>query len=197
MKLTQTVEILRTGTFPDSREWKAAIAEVKAAIRAVVWPRGSAWFTINPSRGRGRGEGNGVKPIKEACMLALAKSRWSTDERHNPLRLDAVKPTADGRSIGLEWETGNISSSHRSINRLLDGNRRGLVAAGILIVPTRALYQYLTDRVGNLPELEPYFDLWREMTWRNGSLLIVAVEHDTTSEKVPRIAKGTDGRALL
>jgi hypothetical protein len=140
------------------------MAEVKAAIRAVVWPRGSSRFTINPSRGRGRGEGNGVKPIKEACMLALTKSGWSTDERHNPLRLDAVKPTADGRSIGLEWETGNISSSHRSINRLLDGNRRGLVAAGVLIVPTRALYRYLTDRVGNLSELKPYFDLWREMT---------------------------------
>jgi len=94
MKLAKIVELLRAGTFPDSQEWRRALSEVKAAIGAVVWPPGTVSFTINPSRGRGRGKGNGVKPIKQGCMPWLAKSGWNTDERHNPLRLDAVKPTA-------------------------------------------------------------------------------------------------------
>ena len=46
-------------------------------------------------------------------------------------------------------------------------------------------------------ELEPYFDLWRSVAFSNGSLAVVAVEHDRTSRRVKRIAKGTDGRALV
>ena len=173
------------------------MSEVAYAISAVVWPSGASQFTINPSRGKRRGQGNGVRPIKLGCMLALEKSGWSIDEKHHPLRLDAVKAVPGGRFIGLEWETGNISSSHRAINRLMLGNQRGQVAAGILVVPTRDLYRYLTDRVGNLTELEPYFELWQRWPWQNGSLVIIAVEHDTTSAAVPRIEKGTDGRALI
>jgi len=60
------------------------------------------------------------------------------------------------------------------------------------------LYRYLTDRVGNFTELEPYFDLWRDAAgWKEGVLAILAVEHDGIDPKVPRISKGTDGRALV
>ena len=38
---------------------------------------------------------------------------------------------------------------------------QGEVSGGVLIVPSRAMYRYLTDRVGNVKELEPYYDLWR------------------------------------
>jgi len=30
-----------------------------------------------------------------------------------------------------------------------------------LVLPSRKLYPYLTDRIGNYEELEPYFDVWR------------------------------------
>ena len=63
-------------------------------------------------------------------------------------------------------------------------------------MPTRKMYRYLTDRVGNFQELEPYFPLWRALKVKEGLLGIIAVEHDAVSLDVPRIEKGTDGRAL-
>jgi len=131
-------------------------------------------------------------------MLTLSKLGWSIDERKNPLRLDAIKPLTSKTAFGVEWETGNISSSHRAINRLFLGHKQDVLVGGVLIVPTRSLYRYLTDRVGNFAELELYFDLWKDAAgWKEGVLAIVAVEHDDTDPKVPRISKGTDGRALV
>ena len=98
--------------------------------------------------------------------------------------------------IVVEWETGNISSSHRSMNKLTMLLTDGAIAAGPLVVPSRALYVYLTDRIGNIRELEPYFRLWKSVPCGKGVLEIVVIEHDATSENVPRIPKGTDGRAL-
>ena len=63
--------------------------------------------------------------------------------------------------------------------------------------PTRAMYRYLTDRVGNYPEIEPYFPLWRALRIEEGLLAVIAIEHDAVSKSVARIPKGTDGRALL
>lgn len=197
MRLTETIELISTGPFAKSAEWRTIKAEISGAISAVVWPPKTSRFIIHDSVGRGRGQGNGVKPIKEACMITLQKLGWNTNERTNPLRLDATRKLKNGMLFGLEWETGNISSSHRAINRILLGYTKGLLAGGALIVPTRKMYRYLTDRVGNLAELEPYFDLWRATTWKEGVLAIIAVEHDSVSKKVPRIQKGTDGRALI
>ena len=59
------------------------------------------------------------------------------------------------------------------------------------------MYRYLTDRVGNFPELEPYFPLWRSLEVEKGYLAVIAIEQDAVSKDVPRILKGTDGRALL
>jgi len=64
------------------------------------------------------------------------------------------------------------------------------------MVPTRAMYEYLTDRVGNYEELEPYFEMWRRSQVEEGLLVVVAIEHDGVSKDVPRIPKGTNGRAL-
>jgi hypothetical protein len=69
-----------------------------------------------------------------------------------------------------------------------------ILIGGILILPTRELYQYLTDRIGNLPELEAYFPLWRALDVKEGLLGVIAVEHDSASTLVPRIPKGTSGR---
>jgi hypothetical protein len=97
--------------------------------------------------------------------------------------------------VCFEWETGNISSSHRSLNKMCLGLLKGAIKAGMLVVPSRQLYPFLTDRIGNIAELEPYFDLWRSTQCAEGVLDIVVIEHDATSMNVPRIPKGTDGRA--
>jgi len=95
----------------------------------------------------------------------------------------------------VEWETGNISSSHRSLNRITLGLVTGIITAGIVILPTREMYQYLTDRVGNYPELEPYFVIWESLSSaiENGIIEVIAVEHDATSDDVPLTGKLKDG----
>ncbi len=90
-------------------------------------------------------------------------------------------------------------NSHRAINKMALGMLKGVLIGGILILPTRAMYRYLTDRIGNFPEIQPYFPLWRSLdkSINEGLLAVIAIEQDAISEDVPRIHKGTDGRALL
>ena len=109
--------------------------------------------------------------------------------------MDATCQVGD-RLFCVEWETGNISSSHRAINKMAVGILKKILVGGALIVPTREMYNYLTDRVGNFPELEPYFPLWRALHVEEGLLVVIVIEHDAVSRAVPRIPKGTDGRAL-
>jgi hypothetical protein len=71
----------------------------------------------------------------------------------------------------------------------------GIIAAGTLVVPSRKLYVYLTDRIGNFKELEPYLKLWKSVPCESGVLEIVVIEHDAESCNVPKIPKGSDGRA--
>jgi len=71
-----------------------------------------------------------------------------------------------------------------------------IIAAGTLVIPSRKLYAYLTDRVGNWQEIEPYLKLWKSVPCKEGILEIVVIEHDAESKKVPRIPKVTAGRAL-
>jgi len=72
-----------------------------------------------------------------------------------------------------------------------------VISAGVLVVPSRKLYVFLTDRIGNIQEIKPYFALWKSVPCHNGVLEIVVIEHDAVSKDVPRIPKGTDGRAMI
>jgi len=102
-----------------------------------------------------------------------------------------------GRYVGFEWETGNVSSSHRAINKLLDGITRRTLQGGILVLPMRETQRYLTDRVGNFEEISPYFELWERYPLENGVLRVYGIAHDALDSTVPHIPKGKDGRALL
>lgn len=202
MKLVETVDLLASGAFPASAEWKRACADVRAAVKATVWPPGSGRFTIHPESGKKRGKGNGVLPIKIPCVKRLVALGWKKEglppENQYAVTtgdLDALIKTSRGW-IGFEWETGNISSSHRAINKLLLALMRGDLVGGFLVVPSNSLKAYLTDRVGNIGELRPYFPLWSSVPVTNGALQIVVVEHDATSKRVRRIPKTTAGRAL-
>jgi hypothetical protein len=200
VKITHVETLVSVGPFAKSNDWNKIRKAVHKAIRAVSWPPGTNKFTIFPESGKKRGKGNGVKPIKSGLMTELREQAWLLEEAldiatvDRPGKLDAVLTTSYGR-LALEWETGNISSSHRALNKMALGILKKVLLGGILVVPTRELYQYLTDRVGNWNELVPYLDLWRSIPCKNGVLEIVVVEHDAISKKVRRIPKGTDGRA--
>ncbi len=201
MKIVHEETLISAGEYATSAEWLATRSSLHKAIREVDWPPGSGTFLIYPESGKKRRAGNGVKPIKDGLMLELASQGWKLEQRlaiasvNRPGKLDAVLYTSYG-PVAFEWETGNISSSHRALNKMSLGLIKGLLAAGILVIPSASLARYLTDRVGNYPELIPYLDLWKAIPCKAGVLEIVVIEHDGTSTDVARIPKGTSGRAL-
>lgn len=196
MKLVKTEFLFRSGGFEESETCLVIQKEIEDAIFSIVWPPGNDSFVINPSK-----HGNGVKPIKLAFLQHLQTLGWQTETRldiaraGNPGPIDAVRKIAH-HYFAVEWETGNISSSHRALNKMLLGLIRDTLLGGMLVLPSRNLYPYLTDRVGNYDELMPYFDVWRNIPCSMGVLGVVVVEQDAISAQVPLIAKGTDGREL-
>ena len=192
MKLAGWLNLVDPQNFTATPEFTQIKKQVTQGVAAVKWPPGKPTFAINPVR-----KGNGVKPIKTEFITSLIKHGWvpeySTFDAHYTFPAGGPKPFV------VEWETGNISSSHRAINRIGLGILQQRICGGVLVVPTKALYLYLTDRVGNFAELEPYVALWEE--WEHvpnfGYFGIVTVEHDKLDPSAPLIRKGTDGRALV
>lgn len=201
MKVVQIERLIGKGDFPSSLLWREIQQNVLDAIKAIHWPEGSGAFTIYPQSGKKKGEGNGVKPIKEAFVLCLEEQGWVKEQPLTALKtgkIDVAFPTDKGYFC-VEWETGNVSSSHRSINKMIMGMMEGVLIGGILVVPIKDLAKYLTDRIGNFPELSTYFRYWRKQQElvKEGVLEIIAIERDNIGWDVPRIGKGTDGRALI
>ena len=197
MKILQIKYLIRKGQFSTSESMNQSLNEIEEAIALVKWPTGSDRFILYPEKKR-----NGVKPIKNQCMEFLHQKGWNLEKkvhlgsRKKPGKIDSVKELPNGRFFALEWETGNISSSHRALNKLAIGLMDDILSGGILILPSRAMYKWLTDRVGNFEEIEPYFPVWESLPIQDGTLAVIEIEHDEVSLTVPVIPKGTDGRAL-
>ena len=210
VKIAEIVPILNRGAFSQSHEWSEIRATVHSAIRQAEWPVGSGSFTIYPESGKKSGEGNGVVPIKAKPMQVLKNAGWkleypwevatktgeTTDRRKGtrPGDIDAAKQYPQGLVV-VEWETGNVSSSHRAINKMALGLVAGKCVAGVLVIPNMRLAQYLTDRIGNVEEIGAYIPLWENISVSEGALELVVIEQDAESVRVPRIPKGKDGRS--
>ena len=200
MKIVHIETVVSCGPYPKSNHWNRTRRSIHAAVKKCAWPPGSKTFTIHPQSGKKRGEGNGVGPIRLEFIKELRSRGWTIEgaaKNHLGQGLgdfDAVLLGPAG-PIVAEWETGNISSSHRSMNKLTMLVSDGLIAAGTLIVPSRKLYVYLTDRIGNYRELEPYLKLWKSVPCKKGVLEVVVIEQDAESFKVRKIPKTTSGRA--
>lgn len=197
---------LNAGSWAASPECREVQDQIDAAIKAACWPEGRSGFTIRPVR-----KGNGVTPIKLEFINSLTRAGWTPEA---PVRIgtsggnvgnvDALREYPGRLPYAVEWETGNVSSSHRSLNKLALGIIQGKLIGGSVIVPSRLLYPYLTDRIGSYEELAPYFDLWKALagTTRDGRplegyLSIISVQHDTLVDEdtIPLIPKGSDGNS--
>jgi hypothetical protein len=202
VKIDHIETLLSCGDYAASDDWKATRERIHEAVKAVDWPVDAGTFTINPVV-----QANGVKPIKRVFVERLKAQGWTTEA---PIKLTAatqsenldLQPgnldfmlTTEFGPIAIEWETGNVSSCHRSMNKLALGLTQGVIAAGIMIVPSRKLYKFLTDRIGNYGELRPYLPYWRALQCKSGIFEIVSFEHDAESTAAPLIPKGTDGNA--
>lgn len=210
MKISETVVLLQRGAFAESAEWAAIRTTIHDAIKQAEWPVGSGSFTIYPESGKKSGQGNGVVPIKAKPMKVLKGAGWTleypwevatktgvtADKRKGtrPGDIDAAKQFDQGLVV-VEWETGNISSSHRAINKMALGLVAKKCVAGVLVVPNMKLAQYLTDRIGNIEEIRPYIPLWENLSVAEGVLELVVIEQDGESTDSPKIPKGKDGRA--
>jgi hypothetical protein len=118
----------------------ADLAEIRLVIPTIHWPPGSDSFTINPKR-----KGNGVVPIKKAFALDLKARDWTMEIPLFGRRggFDAGRPLDGAWSTLVEWETGNISSSHRSLNRLTIALIRGLAHQAVLFLAAVILGGYI------------------------------------------------------
>lgn len=197
MKIKRIKFLIQKGAFSGSSEMEMVLDGIKNAVSSVTWPEGSKTFTLYP-----RKHVNGVVPIKKSFLAHLVNDDWVLERRMaiasrlSPGKIDAVKTLSNGRFFAVEWETGNISSSHRALNKMAIGLLDGILSGGILVLPSREMYQYLTDRIGNFAEIEPYFPVWLNLQINDGVLAVIEIEHDAISLDVPPIRKGTDGRAL-
>lgn len=142
MKLLEYHDILNGDLFSRSSVLMQAWDEVEQAIGLTDWPHGSGSFTIYPESGKKSGQGNGVKPIKIPCMEALRTCGWLVEQLPSigstVLRtgdLDALKLTDEGY-IAFEWETSNISSSHRALNKLFLAMQETNTLGSFLVVPS-------------------------------------------------------------
>jgi len=210
-----------------SEGWATAHEAYTNVIGEMTNPPSSKSFKLRSKCWDGKEwQRNGVKPIKKQFLERMKAAKWRSEEplsldeeiakatgrepwitypERTPLTevlhagvggLDFWVKSREER-IGIEWETGNISSSHRSMNKLCLSLMYGLLDACVLIVPSRLMYEHLTDRIGNWKELSPYLTLWKHAGSgvKRGLLAVTIVEHDSLNEMIPYIGRGRDGRS--
>ncbi|MBB5637271.1 hypothetical protein HDE68_003184 [Pedobacter cryoconitis] len=194
MKIATELFLIKEGVFSHSAEFLIVMNEVNEAIKCVSWNEKDK-FCINPVQ-----KGNGVVPIKNNFIKYLKDKGWKTETRMtlalgmNPGPIDAIKETSFG-IFAVEWETGNISSSHRALNKIGVGILQKEIIGGLLILPTKKFSKFLTDRVGNYEEISPYFILYQSINIIDGVIGVIAVEYDDLDKEAPLIPKGKDGNA--
>ena len=126
--------------------------------------------------------------------------RWMKKDKRrqkSPGAIDFFK-NLEGLRVGVEWETGYIGSSHRAVSKLFNAIVDGMIDAGVLVIPERALQKHCTDRSSNYEELECYTDLMDLilMFLKHGYLEIIVVGYDELDASLPYL-KQTDIGTLL
>jgi len=199
MKIIQITDLINIGRAKENPAVQEALTQIVDSITQMVHPMNENGFILFNEK-----QANGVKPIKNSFITGLDNYGWKKEHKlevgntNRPGPIDATYQIGE-KFFAVEWETGNISSSHRAINKMVIGILNRRLIAGVLILPSRDMYYYLTDRVGNFKELEPYFSVYQRANYDidEGYLGIIEIEHDDVSNNVSSIPKGTDGRARI
>jgi len=227
MKWLRTLVLFDKGGVIDSSDWRTVHDSYVRAICSIDHPAGTGKLTLREKERVGtQWQRNGVGYLRSRFLqhmtgpegwraegnVDLARNRKQPPIALYPSRkayrepitsdfggFDFMTTASEGTRIAIEWETGNISSSHRSMNKLAIALGSKIVEAGVLIVPSRGLYEHLTDRIGNIGELSGYLSMWEGLksTVKRGLLAVSVVEHDalTKNKNIPYLPVGNDGRA--
>lgn len=228
MKWLRTLVLFDQGDVISSDDWRSLHESYVRSIQSIDNPRGSGTLRLRKKvrlpNGRWLRNGVGylrarfldhiqnVEGWKAEGVVDLARDREqpqillypSLERYREPITsdfggFDLVTTGDNGMQIAIEWETGNISSSHRSMNKLAIALGAGIIQVGVLIVPSRSTYDHLTDRIGNIGELSGYLSMWQSLkaSVPHGLLAISVVEHDelTDERDFAFLKAGPDGRA--
>lgn len=228
MKCLRTLILFDQGNICASQDWQTVYDSYVRSIASIDHLPGSGTLRLRRKTRLPNGQWtrNGVGYLRSRFLEHMQNNeQWraeggvdlSRDRHQPPIRLypsmesyrepitsnfggfDFVTTAPNGTKIAIEWETGNISSSHRSVNKLVIALSNGIIQVGVLILPSRDLYEHLTDRIGNIGELSGYLSMWESMgaNVTRGLLAITVVEHDelTDDSDFPYLPSGNDGRA--
>ncbi|MFS8035670.1 hypothetical protein ACI7BZ_01695 [Xanthobacter sp. AM11] len=228
MKWLRTLILFEKGNVINSADWATVHDSYVRSIASVHHPLGSGALTLRRKMRlpNGQWQRNGVGFLRSHFLRHMQEvEKWEAeggvdlgrDRVQPPIKLypsledyresitsdfggfDFITAGAGGYRVAIEWETGNISSSHRSMNKLAIALAHGILQIGVLILPSRLLYEHLTDRIGNIGELSGYLAMWEGLkaTVDTGLLAITVVEHDhlTDDPALPYLPMGNDGRA--
>lgn len=228
MKWLRTIVLFSKDNVIEDNDWKTLHESYLRSIASIDFPQNSGSLKLRRKQRQQNGQWkrNGVKYLKDRFLNDMTEvEKWTPEgvvglkalQRKLPLQLypscapyqepitsrfggfDFHMKGDGGNVAAIEWETGNISSSHRSMNKLGISLQAGLIDIGVLIVPSRELYSHLTDRIGNISELSGYLELWAGLgaSVKRGLLAITVVEHDelTDNEQFDYLPVGIDGRA--
>jgi Restriction endonuclease BamHI len=224
----RTLILFDKGNLVSSTDWHTIHGSYRRSIESIEHPPGSGSFTIRRKK-RKRPQSkqwfrNGVGYLKQNFLDHIKNVEgWQAEGvadlglgNQPPIYLypsgqpypidvaifgefDLVTTAPQGTRVAIEWETGNVSSSHRSMNKLVLALEAGSVSVGVLIVPGRVLYQHLTDRIGNFEELSGYMRMWQSFgaNVENGLLAVSVVEYDhlTDDPAIPYLPMAEDGNA--
>jgi hypothetical protein len=226
MKCLRTLVLFDQGNIVSSTDWRNLFEGYRRSIESIEHPKGAGGLFLPEiiKLPDGQWKRNGVKYLRKEFLrfmqdvekwhcegnVALARDRDqppillypSLEEYREPItsdfgNFDFMSTAENGSRIAIEWETGNISSSHRSMNKLAIALMNDVIDIGVLIVPSRSLYNFLTDRIGNIGELSGYLSMWVSLKSqvKRGLLAITVVEHDGIDNAAPFLPVGSDGLA--
>lgn len=230
MKWLRTLVLFDQGDVVSSADWADIHTAYVRSIERIDNPRGSGQLVLRRKTQDSKSKQwnrNGVGYLRSRFLEHMVSDEgWQAEtevdlqhlQQQPELRLypslepytepvtsafgafDFVTTTESGIRVAIEWETGNISSSHRSLNKLSIVLATNKIQAGVLILPSRDLYEHLTDRIGNIGELSPYLGMWHSMgaAVKRGLLAITVVEHDelTDDPSFSYLKTGKDGRSV-
>ena len=223
----RTMLVFDNGNIARTQDWSDIHSSYVNAIKSITSPNKKTLILRCKSKDpvSGKWRRNGVAYLKKQFLKGMNDEIWKSEVNLNIEHLawqpalslypglgvyrepitssfggfDFLKKTSSGLRIAIEWETGNISSTHRSLNKLVIALKAGEIDAGVLILPSRDLYSHLTDRIGNIGEVSPYLTLWNSASQlvERGLLAISVVEHDELTDDAshPYLKVGDDGRA--
>lgn len=228
MKWLRTIVLFDQGMLTESEDWRAVHESLVRSVISIDFPEGAKSLTLRKKTrvGKSQWRRNGVKYLRTRFLSHMVGSEgWAQEKQvaiehlnlqptlktypdlkdyQEPItsgfgHFDFMTETDSGLKVAIEWETGNISSSHRSMNKLYVALSAKCIDVGVLILPSRDLYQHLTDRIGNIGELSPYLTMWRKIgpLVERGLLAVAVVEQDslTDTESFPYLPTGSDGQA--